>query len=140
LAIKYATSSAKVSMATTSAPVKINGVSKSTNVTSAIATSTTGGWVIIDFGTSTPEIVSAGTSKTFEVVTNVTVSGSDRESLSTSIEEATTAGNTIDATEYATAGTMVWTDSASNTDASNIWFDSYRVKGLPSDTQTMSAN
>lgn len=131
LAVKYATTT-NVALATTTTPVKVNGSSKSTNVTSSIA----GGYIYVDFGTTTPEIVSAGTSKTFEIVTNVTVTGSDRESLSTSIEEASyvAGGSTL------VNGSLTWSDSASNTDSKNKWFNSYRVKGLPSDTQTLSIN
>lgn len=134
LVLKYATSSSAVAMTTTSAPVKINGVSKSTNVTSTIAD----GYITVDFGTSTPEIISAGSSKTFEIVTNVTVTGSNRESLSTSMEEGSYL--VVSAGAYADTNSLVWSDSADNTDADNIWFNSYRVKGVPTDTQTLSIN
>ena len=116
--------------------VKVNGVSKTKDVDPSYSTTTGTGYIYIDFGTSTPEIVSAGTSKTFEIVSNVLVEGSNRESLSTVIEEAA----------YAAGGTAVvsqsftWSDSASNTDSKNYWFNSWRVNGLPSDTQTLSIN
>jgi len=132
LAIKYA-SSTNVDLAAGS--VKINGVTKTGETADIDANK----YIIVDFGTSTPEIISAGTSKTFEITANVTVGGTNsRESLSTSIEESTY--GVVDASAYAATDALIWSDSASNTDASNIWFNGWRVKGLPSDTQTMSAN
>lgn len=133
LAIKYASST---NVGLTDGSVKINGVTK----TGATATvDSANNYIYVDFGTSTPEIVSAGTSKTFEITSNVTVGGTtSRESLSTSIEEGTYA--VIAAGSYAGTNALIWSDSASNTDASNIWFNGWRVNGLPSDTQTMTAN
>lgn len=131
LAVKYS-ATASTSLATTSNAVKINGISKA--VTSSI--NDTDKYIYVDFGTTTPEIVSAGTSKTFEIVTEVTVTGSNRESLTTSIEEANySAGGSVLVNK-----SFTWSDSASNTDANNVWFNSFRVKGLPSDTQTLSVN
>jgi hypothetical protein len=131
LVVKVATTSG-VTVAAATNGVKVNGTSK--NTASAIS----GSYVTVDFGTSTPEIVSAGTSKTFEIVSNVTVTGSNRESLSTVIEEG--AYDVVTAAEYAGVNYMVWSDSASNTDSKNVWFNSFRVKGLPTDTQTISVN
>lgn len=125
LVVKIATTGSTTLASTTNA-VKINGSSDDT--TSTIS----GDYYIVDFGTSTPEIVSAGFSKTFEIIGDVTIEGSDRVSLSTTIEESAY-GDAL--TNY-----FNWSDSASNTDASNVWFNSYRVKGLPSDTQTLSIN
>lgn len=132
LAIKYASSS-NVDLANGS--VKINGVTK-TGTSAAVNANK---YIIVNFGTSTPEIISAGTSKTFEITSNVTVGGTtSRESLSTSIKENDY--GIVAASTYATTDAFIWSDSASNTDASNIWFNGWRVNGLPSDTQTMSAN
>lgn len=134
LAAKF-TATASTSLVGTPS-VKVNGVSKTTGVTPSYSVATGTGYIYIDFGTSTPEIVAAGTSKTFEIVSNVLVEGSNRESLSTVIEEAA----------YAAGGSAVvsqsftWSDSASNTDSKNYWFNSWRVNGLPSDTQTLSIN
>lgn len=131
IAVKYS-ATASVTLATTSNAVKVNGVTKTSNVTPSIA----GGYILVDFGTSTPEIVAAGTSKTFEVLVQTTVLGSNRESVSTSIEE----GGYVAGTLTPSASSFTWTDSASNTDAKNYWFNSWRVNGLPSDTQTLSIN
>jgi len=130
LAAKF-TATASTSLVGTPS-IKVNGVSKTTGVNPSYSATTSAGYIYIDFGTTTPEIVSAGTSKTFEIVSNVLVEGSNRESLSTVIEESTYADSTGD---Y-----LTWTDSASNTDSKNVWFNSWRVNGLPSDTQTLSIN
>jgi len=130
IALDY-TKTASVTLATTSNAIKVNGVAK------AVTSTTSATQIFVDFGTSTPEIVAAGTSKTFEVILVTTVTGSNRESLSTSMVEAAYA----DGTQLTPAfNSLTWTDSASNTDANNYWFNSYRVNGLPSDTQTLSIN
>lgn len=133
IALKY-TATASTTLSTSTSPVKINGVAKSDNVTSEI--DTTKGYIHVDFGTTTPEIVSAGTSKTFEVVVNATITGSERETVTTSILEASYASGGLVLID----GSLTWSDSASNTDSKNKWFNSWRVKGLPSDTQTMTTN
>lgn len=135
IAVKY-TATASTTLTTSTSPVKINGVSKNTNVTSSLETSGSDKYIVVDFGTSTPEIVSAGTSKTFEVVVNATVEGSNRESLSTSIVETGYSAGGATLVNYA----FTWSDSASNTDSKNKWFNSWRVNGLPTDTQTMTTN
>ena len=131
IAVKF-NATASTTLTGTSNGVKINGTSKNT------ASTIDGSYVIVDFGTSTPEIVSAGTSKTFEIVSNVTVTGSNRESISTTLEEG--AHDVVTAVEYADVDSIIWSDSASNTDSKNVWFNSFRVKGLPTDTQTLSIN
>ncbi|MDD4386129.1 MAG: hypothetical protein PHD06_13220 [Bacteroidales bacterium] len=131
IALKY-TATASTTLSTSTSPVKINGVAKSDNVISSID----GNYIYVDFGTTTPEIVSAGTSKTFEVVVNATITGSERETVTTSILETSYAIGGSDLIN----GSFTWSDSASNTDSKNKWFNSWRVKGLPSDTQTMTTN
>ena len=130
IALDY-TKTASVTLATTSNAIKVNGVAK------AVTSTTSATQIFVDFGTTTPEIVAAGTSKTFEVILVTTVTGSNRESVSTSIAEAAYAAGTLLTPAFTS---LTWTDSASNTDANNYWFNSYRVNGLPSDTQTMSIN
>ena len=133
LAIKYATST-NVDLA--NGTVKVNGVTKD-GVTATV--DATNKYIIVNFATSTAEVVSAGTFKTFEIVSNVTVGGTNsRESLSTFIEEGSY--DVVAHGDYATTRAFIWSDSASNTDASNVWFNGWRVKGLSTDTQTMSAN
>lgn len=133
LAIKYATST-NVDLA--NGTVKVNGVTKDGATATVDAANK---YIIVNFATSTAEVVSAGTFKTFEIVSNVTVGGTNsRESLSTFIEEGSY--DVVEHGDYATTRAFIWTDSASNTDASNVWFNGWRVKGLSTDTQTMSAN
>ena len=121
LVIKY-TNSASATIATLSNGLKVDGSLKA--VTSTVDT---GAKTITLTGIN--ETIAAGTHKTFEVRATVGVSGSNRESITTKIEE--------DA-NYGTDGNFVWSDNASNT--ADTYSNAKRVRGLPTDTQSLSIN
>jgi hypothetical protein len=77
------------------------------------------------------EVITAGQSKTFEVLATLSLTGSNAESFTTKIVEDTT---------YVTSGTgsFVWSDGASV--SSSTWSNGKRVPGLTTTTQTMSKN
>jgi len=73
------------------------------------------------------EVVSAGSSKTFEILATLAVSGQGSESVTTKISEDTT---------YGTTGNFVWSDGASV--SAPTYSNAYRVPGLTTTTQTLS--
>jgi len=84
----------------------------------------------ISFGADSPEVVGAGSTKTFEVIATVGGLVSDAYNyVSTKINEAA---------DYSASGDFEWNDNASNDQTS--WFNSYRVIGLPTDTQQLDVN
>ena len=103
--------------------VKINGSSKDVaSVLDAAAKTLT-----ITF--ATPEVITAGTSKTFEVLATLSVGGTGAESVTTKIvEDATylTDGN----------GNFVWSDGADI--AADTFSNGKRVPGLTTATQVLS--
>ncbi len=124
------TNTASATIATTSNPLKVNGVSKT-----ATADMSTPGTMIINLGA--PEVVAAGCSKTFEVYATVGVSGSGTESITTRIIEDTpdyAVGSTVESVP----GSFVWSDNASVT--VDTYANSHRVPGLSTDAQTLSVN
>jgi len=127
LVLKYATST-NVTVATkASNAIKINGVTKNASSTVSLSAKT----ITVDFADSSYEVITAGTSKTFEILSTLTVGGTGSESLTTSIEE--------DAA-YATDGTgnFVWSDGSSI--STYTWSNAKRVPGLTTDTQVLSKN
>lgn len=126
IVLKYATSSANVGVATLATnAVKINGASKAASST----VDYTNKLITVNFADSSYEVVTAGTSKTFEILSTLTVTGSVADSLTTKIEENTS---------YATTGNFEWSDGASV--SSYTWSNAYRVPGLTTQTQVMSKN
>jgi len=121
LVIKY-TNSASATIATLSNGLKVDGSLKAVTSTVDPVSHT-----ITLNGIN--ETIAAGTHKTFEVRATVGVSGSNRESITTKIEE--------DA-NYGTDGNFVWSDNASNT--ADTYSNAKRVRGLPTDTQSLSIN
>lgn len=125
IVLKYATSSAANVATLASNALKVNGVTKTASSTVDGSAAT----ITVDLANSTYEVVSAGTSKTFEILATCSVSGANAESITTKIEENTS---------YVTTGTgnFVWSDGASVTDYT--WSNAYRVPGLTTMTQVLS--
>jgi hypothetical protein len=121
LVIKYSTSSA-ATIATLANGLRINGSLKAVTSTVDSENKT----ITLD---NINETIAAGTYKTFEVMATVGVSGSNRESITTKIEE--------DA-EYNEDGNFVWSDNASN--STPTYSNAKRVLGLPTNTQSISIN
>ncbi len=122
--LTYATSSTGVTMVGISNnAVKVNGSTKD------IASQLNAGAKTLTIVFATPETISAGTTKTFEVSATLTVSGANSESVTTKINE--------DAS-YATDGTgnFVWSDGADI--LSYTYSNGKRVAGLSTATQVMS--
>jgi len=126
IVLKYATSSTNVDLTTMSTnAVKVNGVTKAASSTVDKAAKT----ITVDFADSTYEVITKATSKTFEILSTLTVTGATADSLTTKIEENTS---------YATTGNFEWSDGASVT--AYTWSNAYRVPGLTTQTQVMSKN
>ncbi|NTW21946.1 hypothetical protein HGA34_00180 [Candidatus Falkowbacteria bacterium] len=108
--------------------VKVNGSTKDFAATVSLANKT----ITVDFG-ATPEVISAGSSKTFEILSTVSVSGNGSESVTTKIvEDATYATGAT----TAVAGSFIWSDGA---DISAFTYSNgKRVPGLTTPTQTLS--
>jgi len=130
IVLKYSTST-DVVIATMVNGVRIDG---STNAASSTV-DTSGKTITVTF--DTPQVISAGTTKTFEILTNVTATGSDSQSLSTSINDAGSyvLGAAGDAASAVT-GNFVWSDGASLTQTTYI--NEHNVSGLPTYTQSMT--
>lgn len=105
--------------------VKVNGTTKDFAATVDASAKT----VTVDFSASTQEIITAGTSKTFEILATLSVSGSGTESVTTSI---------VEDGSYATdgSGSFVWSDGASI--SSDTYSNGKRVPGLTTTTQVLS--
>jgi hypothetical protein len=128
LVLTWATStnSTIAGLSTSSGGVKVNGSLKNVASLVSIASST----ITLDFSAATPEVITAGTSKTFEVLATLGVSGNGAESVTTKIVE-NAAYDTTGAT-----GSFVWSDGASV--SSNTWSNGRRVSGLTTATQVLS--
>ncbi|PJA08905.1 hypothetical protein COX68_03655 [Candidatus Falkowbacteria bacterium CG_4_10_14_0_2_um_filter_41_15] len=104
--------------------VKVNGVTKTAS--STVANTGTGvGTITLALGTD--EVISAGTTKTFEILATVSVSGSGSESITTKISEPAT---------YLAADIFKWSDGASI--SVPTWSNGHRVPGLETNTQVIS--
>lgn len=119
--LTYATTSQATIATLASNSVKVNGATKTASST-VDATAKT---VTLAFGTN--EIISAGTTKTFEILATVGVSGTGSDSITTSIAEDVS---------YATTGSFEWSDGASI--STPTWSNGKRVPGLTTDTQVLS--
>lgn len=121
--LTYATSSGVTIGDIVGNAVKVNGVSKTSTTTVDMSAKT------ITVELATEEVITAGTSKTFEVLTNVTATGDNSQSLTTKIAEDASYGET---------GSFEWSDGAHIT--TPTWSNGYRVSGLSTDTQVLSKN
>lgn len=101
--------------------MKVNGSYKTASTTVTYSA----GKFTFEF--ATPEVISAGTTKTFEVLAGLAVSGANTESVTTKIAEDTT---------YGTTGEFVWSDGASVTEFT--YGNGYKVPGLTTATQVLS--
>lgn len=104
--------------------VRINGSLKTVQNVDA---TTTPGLMVITFDPANNEVISAGTSKTFEILATLTVSGQGAESVTTKI---------VEDSAYGTDGSFVWSDGASVTEYT--YSNGYRVPGLTTTTQVLS--
>lgn len=121
--LTYATTTGASIAGIASNAVKINGSAK--DVASTLnATAKT---LTVQF--ATPEVITAGTSKTFEVLATLTVTGANSESVTTKI---------VEDAAYATDGTgsFVWSDGADI--AAETYSNGKRVPGLTTATQVLS--
>lgn len=125
IVLKYATSTDSDVATLASNAVRINGAVKNASSTVDEANKT----ITVDFSDSSYETITAGTSKTIEILSTLSVSGANAESVTTKIEEESS---------YATNGTgnFVWSDGAAID--SYTWSNSHRVVGLPTMTQVLS--
>jgi len=105
--------------------VKVNGVTKAASSTVSIANKT----ITIDFKQSAEEIVTAGTTKTIEIIANVLSVGNNSQSLTTKI---------VEPADYSAGASFEWSDGASITAAT--YSNGRRVPGLSTDTQVLSKN
>lgn len=124
LVLDVATSaSATITALGVNSAVKVNGAYRTVSTSTYDVASST---LIIGF-TGNGEVVSAGTSKTFEVLATLGVSGNGSESVTTKISEDT---------NYGTTGNFVWSDGASLT--TPTYSNGHRVAGLTTTTQVLS--
>jgi len=122
--LTYATTS-QATIATLAAnSVKVNGSVKTASSTVA-NTGVGAGTITLAFGTD--EVISAGTTKTFEILATVGVTGTGSDSITTNI---------VADGYYATTGSFEWSDNASIT--TPTWSNGYTVAGLTTDTQVLS--
>ena len=122
--LTYATTS-QATIATLAAnSVKVNGSVKTASSTVA-NTGVGAGTITLAFGTD--EVISAGTTKTFEILATVGVTGTGSDSITTNI---------VADGSYATTGSFEWSDNASIT--TPTWSNGYTVAGLTTDTQVLS--
>ena len=83
--------------------------------------------IAVDF--STPVTIAAGTSKTFEVIVDVTtLTGTDNHFTTKIVEDAA----------FGTTGELVWSDNANPVDPAATKANSYEVNGVPTSTQEIS--
>ncbi|RLC37767.1 hypothetical protein DRH27_03565, partial [Candidatus Falkowbacteria bacterium] len=123
--LTYSTTTLATLAGLASNAVKINGATKN------IASVLDAGAKTLTITFATPEVISAGTSKTFEILGTVGVSGSGSESVTTKITE--------DAS-FVTNGTgnFVWSDGASI--STPTYSNGKLVPGLTTSTQVLSKN
>jgi hypothetical protein len=85
--------------------------------------------VVVEF--TTPVTVAAGTTKTIEVVLNVTAMSGANNNLTTKI---------VSDVDYATIGTFVWSDNSDPINPLASLAGSYKVLGIPTVSQSLSQN
>jgi len=116
------TSNATITALGLGSSLKVNGSYKTVAGATSTATTTT-------ITLATDEVIAAGSSKTFEILATLAVSGQGSESVTTKISEESTYA--IDG-----SGNFVWSDGASVSGAT--YSNSYRVPGLTTATQVIS--
>jgi hypothetical protein len=89
-------------------------------------------------GFSTEVVVAAGTSKTFDVVLTVNGSPAANDSVVSKLKDDTSAVSA--AAAGSVSGNFVWSDmsAASHSLSTADWTNGYKVKTLPTDSQTLS--
>jgi len=122
--LTYSTTSQALLTTLGSDSVKIDGALKSASST-VLNTGVGAGTITVAFGTDV--VIAAGTTKIFEVLANVSVSGTGSDSVTTKI---------VEDTGYGTTGSFVWSDGASI--STPTWSNGHRVPGLTTNTQTIS--
>jgi len=112
-------------LASSTGGVKVNGTTKLV----ASVVDNGANTLTLNFSDLSSEVISAGTSKTFEVLATLGVSGSGTESITTKI---------VEDASYATDGTgsFVWSDGADV--SSPTWSNGKTVTGLTTATQVLS--
>ncbi len=118
---------ASATIATTTNPLKVNG----SNKTATASLDGNNMTVLLD----TPEVIAAGTTKTFEVLATVGVSGNGSESITAKVVEDTpdyATGSTVGAV----TGSFVWSDNASV--STDTYANGHRVAGLTTTTWVLS--
>jgi hypothetical protein len=121
------TKTASATIATTTSPLKVNGATKTATASLAGNDMT----ILL----ATPEVVAAGTTKTFEVIATVGVSGNGSESITAKITEEGSYTVSTSSNNDGT-GNFVWSDGASVTQYT--WSNSRRVSGLTTTTWVLS--
>ncbi|MEI7498549.1 MAG: hypothetical protein WCK11_04705 [Candidatus Falkowbacteria bacterium] len=125
--LTYATTTNATLAGLASNAIKVNGSTK--DVASVI--DTTAKTLTVTF--TSPEVITAGTSKTIEILATVGVSGSGSESVTTKLVED--AAYATGATS-GVSGSFIWSDGASIT--TYTYSNGKRVAGLTTPTQTIS--
>jgi hypothetical protein len=124
--ILVTSNTASATIATTTNPLKVNGSNKT-------ATATIGS-NDMTIELATPEVIAAGTTKTFEVLATVSVSGTGSESITAKIVED--AAYDPDSTIGGVTGSFVWSDNASV--SADTYDNGHRVAGLTTTTWVLS--
>jgi hypothetical protein len=134
----------------TSGSVKVNGSSytgatvTTKNAAGTNSASSTVGLakIIVDLSTN-PIVVSAGTTKTIEVVlpfAAINTTNGNTASFTAKIGQDSTNAGTVASLSTAGASTLVWSDNANVTDYTATLAGSYEVQVLPTDTQSLTSN
>lgn len=118
IVLTVATSSGTTLAGIGSNAIRVNGSFKN------FASSLSGNLLTVDFA-STPEVISAGATKTFEILASLTP-GSGSQSVTTKIVEDGSYGET---------GSFEWSNASIETPT---WSNGYRVPGLTTMTQVLS--
>ncbi len=123
IVLTTATSSATLAGMAAGTAVRVNGSMK------ALASSTilSGNLLTLDFADSAVEVISAGTTKTFEVYGAISGTIDTGSSVTTKI---------VEPTSYTAASSFEWSDGASVT--TPTYSNGYKVPGLTTMTQAMS--
>ena len=121
---------ASATLATTTNTLKVNGANKA--ATAALDSDD------LTITLASPEIVAAGTTKTFEVIATVGVSGTGSESITAKIVEDTPFDSLTGALTTDLDGNFAWSDGASI--SAYTWANGYNVPGLDTQTWTLSKN
>jgi len=125
-----------VTLTSTTGSLKVDGSNYTTAAVAADNTNVTK--VTVDLSSS-PVVVAAGTSRTFEVVlpvSSITTTNGATASITSSLgEDANFAVSAVLGTS-----TFVWSDNSDVTNYATNLLNSFEVFGLPTDTQSLSTN